>query len=133
MIGNFINKYECYEDISLLKYNTYKLDVKCKCLIFPKNVDELREIFFLRFVLKHDIAFIAEQLNMHESSIKRRVAKIEAILKEYYPEAKCSLDFTTPFELVVATILSAQCTDERVNKTTPSIFDKYLILCSSLK
>ncbi len=47
------------------------------------------------------------------------------ILKEYYPDAKCSLDFKTPFELVVAVMLSAQCTDERVNKTTPSIFKKY--------
>ena len=56
---------------------------------------------------------------------KETAIEIVKILKEYYPEAKCSLDFTTPFELVVATILSAQCTDERVNKTTPSIFDKY--------
>lgn len=47
------------------------------------------------------------------------------ILKDYYPEATCSLDFNTPFELVVAVMLSAQCTDERVNKTTPSIFCKY--------
>jgi len=47
------------------------------------------------------------------------------ILKVTYPEAKCSLDFNTPFELVVAVMLSAQCTDERVNKTTPSIFNKY--------
>jgi len=51
--------------------------------------------------------------------------KIVEILKEYYPDAKCSLDFKTPFELLVATILSAQCTDERVNKTTPNIFSKY--------
>lgn len=47
------------------------------------------------------------------------------ILKDYYPDATCSLDFTTPFEIVVATILSAQCTDERVNKTTPALFRKY--------
>lgn len=47
------------------------------------------------------------------------------ILKDYYPDATCSLDFTTPFEIVVATILSAQCTDERVNKTTPALFNKY--------
>lgn len=47
------------------------------------------------------------------------------ILKETYPDAKCSLDFSTPFELLIAVILSAQCTDERVNKTTPSIFCKY--------
>lgn len=46
-------------------------------------------------------------------------------LKEYYPDAKCSLNFTTPFEMLIAVILSAQCTDERVNKTTPSIFEKY--------
>ena len=47
------------------------------------------------------------------------------LLKNEYPDAKCSLDFTTPFELLVAVMLSAQCTDERVNKTTPSIFAKY--------
>ena len=56
---------------------------------------------------------------------KNNAIKIIEILKEYYPDAKCSLDFNTPFELVVATILSAQCTDERVNKTTPLIFSKY--------
>lgn len=44
MIENFINRYECFSDISLLKYNTYKLDVKCKCLIFPKDIEELKEI-----------------------------------------------------------------------------------------
>lgn len=43
-------------------------------------------------------------------------------LKKSYPNATCSLDFTTPFELVVAVMLSAQCTDERVNKTTPALF-----------
>lgn len=47
------------------------------------------------------------------------------ILKKTYPEAKCSLDFNKPFELVVAVMLSAQCTDERVNKTTPALFSKY--------
>lgn len=46
------------------------------------------------------------------------------ILRATYPEAKCSLDFTTPFELVVAVMLSAQCTDERVNLTTPMLFAK---------
>lgn len=45
-------------------------------------------------------------------------------LKETYPEATCSLDFSTPFELVVAVMLSAQCTDERVNKTTPNLFKR---------
>ena len=44
------------------------------------------------------------------------------ILKDRYPDAICSLDFKTPFQLVVAVMLSAQCTDERVNKTTPELF-----------
>ena len=56
---------------------------------------------------------------------KNEAIKIIEILKNAYPDAKCSLDFTTPFEMLVAVILSAQCTDERVNKTTPSIFSKY--------
>lgn len=51
--------------------------------------------------------------------------EIIEILKKSYPEAKCSLDFKTPFEMVVAVMLSAQCTDERVNKVTPGIFSKY--------
>ena len=51
--------------------------------------------------------------------------QILEILKQTYPDAKCSLDFSTPFELLIAVILSAQCTDERVNKTTPLIFEKY--------
>ena len=53
------------------------------------------------------------------------IVKIINILKEHYPEAECSLDFKTPFELLVAVILSAQCTDNRVNLTTPGIFVKY--------
>ena len=47
------------------------------------------------------------------------------ILRKTYPDAKCSLDFETPFQMVVAVMLSAQCTDERVNKTTPNLFKKY--------
>lgn len=46
-------------------------------------------------------------------------------LQAAYPDARCSLNYTTPHELLVATILSAQCTDERVNKTTPALFAKY--------
>ena len=45
-------------------------------------------------------------------------------LKNTYPDATCSLDFKTPFQLVVAVMLSAQCTDERVNKTTPALFER---------
>lgn len=56
---------------------------------------------------------------------KNDAKEIIKILKDYYPYATCSLNFTTPFEMVVATILSAQCTDERVNKTTPNLFAEY--------
>lgn len=47
------------------------------------------------------------------------------LLKHYYPDAHCALNFTTPYELLVATVLSAQCTDERVNMVTPHLFKKY--------
>ena len=55
---------------------------------------------------------------------KNETHKLINILKKTYPDAKCSLDFSTPFELVVAVMLSAQCTDERVNLTTPSLFKR---------
>lgn len=57
--------------------------------------------------------------------MKKQSKEIVKILKKRYPDAKCSLDFKTPFEMLVAVMLSAQCTDERVNKTTPNIFAKY--------
>lgn len=52
-------------------------------------------------------------------------AKIIKALRKAYPEAFCSLDHRSPFELLMATILSAQCTDERVNRVTPALFKKY--------
>lgn len=60
--------------------------------------------------------------------VEQRKARLEAIvplLRELYPHARCSLDFTSPLELVVATILSAQCTDARVNIVTKTLFKKY--------
>jgi endonuclease-3 len=56
---------------------------------------------------------------------RQRLQSILPILKEMYPDARCSLDHTNPLELLVATILSAQCTDERVNIVTRSLFKKY--------
>ena len=56
---------------------------------------------------------------------KQEAIEIIKILKQTYPDATCSLDFTTPFEMGVAVMLSAQCTDERVNKTTPALFKKF--------
>ncbi len=55
---------------------------------------------------------------------KKEAIEILKILKEYYPEATCSLDFASPFEMAISVMLSAQCTDERVNKTTPALFKK---------
>nr|WP_255490177.1 endonuclease III [Bdellovibrio sp. KM01] len=48
-----------------------------------------------------------------------------SLLKRYYPDAHCALNHRNPFELLVATVLSAQCTDERVNMVTPALFEKY--------
>jgi endonuclease-3 len=56
---------------------------------------------------------------------KERIPKIISILKKVHPDAKCQLNFKTPFELVISTILSAQCTDAKVNEITPSLFKKY--------
>ena len=55
---------------------------------------------------------------------KQEVKNFYEILKNTYPDATCSLDFKTPFQIVVAVMLSAQCTDERVNKTTPLLFER---------
>ena len=55
---------------------------------------------------------------------KNDVINFVEILKKTYPDATCSLDFETPFQMVVAVMLSAQCTDERVNKTTPALFER---------
>lgn len=55
----------------------------------------------------------------------KKEIEIIKILKNTYPDAKCSLDFETPFQMMVAVVLSAQCTDARVNMVTPSIFAKY--------
>jgi len=56
---------------------------------------------------------------------RRRARKIIRALKKAYPDAKIALDFSNPLELLVATILAAQCTDERVNRVTPALFAKY--------
>ncbi len=58
-------------------------------------------------------------------ALRRRGERINAILAKTYPDARCSLNFRSPYELLVATILSAQCTDERVNQVTPEFFRRY--------
>ena len=64
---------------------------------------------------------------MRESKSQRqdRTQQIIKLLKRAHPDAKCALNHSNPFELLIATILSAQCTDERVNKVTADLFRKY--------
>lgn len=59
------------------------------------------------------------------TALVRRARRINRELALLYPDAKCELDFSTPLELLVATILSAQCTDKRVNLVTPVLFARY--------
>jgi endonuclease-3 len=59
------------------------------------------------------------------TALVRRARKINRLLAAQYPDAHCELDFTTPLELLVATILSAQSTDKRVNLVTPPLFSKF--------
>jgi endonuclease III len=56
---------------------------------------------------------------------KQRALEILTRLKQLYPDARCSLNYETPVQLLVATILSAQCTDERVNQVTPALFERF--------
>jgi endonuclease-3 len=59
------------------------------------------------------------------TDLKTKAQVILKLLEQHYPAAHCTLDFADPLQLLVATVLSAQCTDERVNKVTPEIFKKY--------
>ncbi len=58
-------------------------------------------------------------------ALTRRARAINRALAEVYPDAHCELDYETPFQLLVATVLSAQCTDVRVNQVTPGLFSVY--------
>jgi endonuclease III len=60
-----------------------------------------------------------------EDTGAKRVRTILKTLEAAYPDAKCALDFANPYQLLVATILSAQCTDKRVNLVTPALFTRY--------
>jgi endonuclease-3 len=60
-----------------------------------------------------------------DTSLVRRARKVDRVLAETYPDARCELDFETPFELLVVTVLSAQTTDRRVNAVSPTLFAAY--------
>lgn len=65
------------------------------------------------------------KMTMSNAELKQRVRKVIRLLKRAYPDAKCSLNHSNAFELLIATILSAQCTDARVNIVTQDLFRKY--------
>ena len=60
-----------------------------------------------------------------DTALVRRARRMVKGLGATYPDARCELDFRTPFELLVATVLSAQTTDRRVNAVTPALFERY--------
>jgi endonuclease-3 len=60
-----------------------------------------------------------------DSETRKSARAVYRILSKTYPEIRCELDFKNPLELIVATVLSAQCTDKRVNTVTPALFKKY--------
>ena len=68
---------------------------------------------------------MAKKVKVDKDAAAERVKKIFPLLKKEYPNAKCALDHTNPLELLVATIMSAQCTDVRVNIVTKDLFKKY--------
>ena len=76
---------------------------------------------------EHTCSYGAEALKRPEIYLKpkKRVTKIVTMLEKEHSDAKIALNYTTPLELLVATILSAQCTDQRVNMVTKSLFKKY--------
>lgn len=67
----------------------------------------------------------ASGVDKPDVALVRRARRIDRELAVAYPDARCELDFTTPLELLVATVLSAQCTDKRVNQVTPALFARY--------
>lgn len=60
-----------------------------------------------------------------KSGLRSRAKEVQEAFDLHYPEASCSLEFVDPFQLLVATILSAQCTDQRVNRVTPDLFRRW--------
>jgi len=68
---------------------------------------------------------MAAESDRPPTALVRRARRIDRLLGERYPDARCELDFTTPLELLVATVLSAQTTDVRVNQVTPALFARY--------
>src|SRR4051812_50170625 len=80
-----------------------------------RSIGAVRRATYCRWVTETETAL----------ALKRRARRMGRALATIHPDAHCELDFTSPIELAVATILSAQCTDERVNQVTPKVFARY--------
>jgi len=92
----------------------------------PKEVSVLKlvDFFVIEDLFLRNRGKIQEII-MDISSRKKRAGQILKILKKMFPNAGCTLNHFTPFQLLIATILSAQCTDKRVNEVTPSLFSRF--------
>ena len=87
-------------------------------------------IIFYRFMAKSNPSSptkkkLATKIKRPSKALKQRSQDIFTLLTELYPDATCSLNYETPVQLLVATILSAQCTDKRVNQVTPVLFAQF--------
>jgi endonuclease-3 len=76
-------------------------------------------------VKKTPIAAILAAMRESIAAKKKRAGAIYRVLSKSYPDVKCELDFDSPLQLLIATVLSAQCTDKRVNSVTPALFKRY--------
>ena len=79
-------------------------------------------------IVQHELRLPRRPLDIADESptaLVRRARRMGRRLTQMYPDARCELDYRSPYELLVATILSAQCTDVRVNMVTPALFEAY--------
>jgi len=79
----------------------------------------------VRIIVSSEKVGVMKELMEKAEEKKKRTKKIISLLKKRYPDARCALNFRNPLELLIATILSAQCTDVRVNIVTKDLFKKY--------
>ncbi|GHU57351.1 hypothetical protein FACS1894132_14930 [Clostridia bacterium] len=71
---------------------------------------------------------VAQNKKMAQNKVNEKILNVCKVLENLYPDAKCSLDYKENYQLIIAARLSAQCTDERVNKITPALFERYKTL-----
>jgi len=81
--------------------------------------------FVGRSICRHSPAFATIFVMKATNPLRTRAGRILRKLAQLYPDAHCALNYTNPLQLLIATILSAQCTDERVNQVTPALFARY--------